>query len=136
MPDLDEQPRVDKLARPKLVRLVVKIRLELDRAGGLQDLVVDQAEHALIQLNRIILAIGENCEWRLGLLLLLLDLWQARLGQREDQRNRMKLRDDDEAVGIRRADNVADVDLTNADHAVDRRRQTRVAELHLRRVNQ
>jgi len=100
MPDIDEQPRVDKLARPELVRLVVKIRLELDRAGGLQDLVVDQAEHALIQLDRIILAVGKNRERRLGALLLLLDLRQARLGQREYQRNRMKLRDDDEAVGI------------------------------------
>src|SRR5258707_8972725 len=114
MPRLDEQPRVDKLARPEPVRLVVTIRLELDRTGGLEDLVVDQAEHALIQLDRIVLVVGENRERRLGFLLLLLDLWQARLRQREDQRNRMELRDDDETVGIRRADDVADVDLTNA----------------------
>ena len=39
MPRIDEQPRVDELARPELVRLVGKIRLELDRARGLQDLV-------------------------------------------------------------------------------------------------
>src|SRR5437899_11939667 len=136
MPRLNEQPRVDKLARPELVRLVVKIRLELDRAGGLQDLVVDEAEQALIQLDRIILIVGKNRERRLGFLLLLLDLWQARLGQREDQRNRMQLRDDDEAVGIRRADDVADVDLTNADHAIDGRRQARVAQLYLRGINQ
>src|SRR5438445_10287292 len=100
MPGIDEQPRVDKLARPELVRLVVKIRLELDRAGGLQDLVVDEAEHALIQLDRIILAVGENLERRLCVLLLLLNFRQIGLGQREYQRNRMKLRDDDEAVGI------------------------------------
>src|SRR5712675_1869960 len=136
MPRLDEQPRVDKLARPEPVRLVVKIRLELDRTGGLEDLVVDQAEHALIQLDRIVLVVGENRERRLDFLLLLLDLWQARLGQREDQRNRMELRDDDETVGIRRADDVPDVDLTNAGYAIDRRRQARVAELHLRGVNQ
>jgi hypothetical protein len=34
------------------------------------------------------------------------------------------------------ADDVADIDLTNADHAIDRRRQARVAELHLRSFNQ
>src|SRR3982074_887157 len=44
MPRIDEQSRVDKLARPQPVRIVVKIRLELYRAGGLQDLVVDEAE--------------------------------------------------------------------------------------------
>ena len=31
MPGIDEQPRVDELARPQPVRLVGKIRLELDR---------------------------------------------------------------------------------------------------------
>ena len=59
-----------------------------------------------------------------------------RLRQREDQRNRIELRDDDEAVRSRRTDDVADVDLTNPDHAIDRRGQARVAELHLRGVDQ
>src|ERR1700676_4673913 len=35
MPCIDEQPRIDELARPEPVRLVGKIRLELDRTGGL-----------------------------------------------------------------------------------------------------
>ena len=76
MPCIDEQPRVDEFARPEPARLVGKIRLELDRAGGLQDLVVDEAEHALIQLDRVVLAVGEDRERRLGFLLLLLDLRQ------------------------------------------------------------
>src|SRR6266478_8120793 len=121
MPRVDQQPRVDKFAGPELVRAVAKIRLELDRAGSLQDLVVDEAEHAFIQLDRIVLVVGENLQRRLGVLLLLLNLRQTRLRKREYQRNRMKLRDDDEAVGVRRADDVTDVDLTNANHAVDRR---------------
>ena len=136
VPGIDEQSRVDELARPEPARLVGKIGLELDRAGGLQDLVVDEAEHALIQQRRIILIVGKDRERRLGLLLLLLDLRQDRLRKREDQRNRIELRDDDEAVRGRRADDVADVDLTNPDHAIDRRRQARVAELHLRRIDQ
>jgi len=73
VPCIDEQPRVDELARPEFVRLVGKIRLELDRSGCLQDLVIHEAEHALTQFHRIILAIGENRERRLGLFLLLLD---------------------------------------------------------------
>jgi hypothetical protein len=106
MARIDEQPRIDKLARPELLRLVGKIRLELDRAGSLQDLVVDEAKLALIQQDRIVLVIGKDRERRLGVLLLLLDLRQARLRQREYQRNRIELRDDDEPVGIRRASDV------------------------------
>src|ERR1700722_12265233 len=37
MPCIDEQPRVDEFARPQLLRLVGKIRLELDRTCFLQD---------------------------------------------------------------------------------------------------
>jgi len=54
--------------------LLEKIRLELDRSRCLQDLVVDEAEHALIQQGRIVLAVGENRKGSLVLLLLLLDL--------------------------------------------------------------
>jgi len=97
-PCIDEQPRIDELARPKPVRCVDKIRLELDRARGLQDLVVDEAEHALIEQGRIVLAVGENRERGLGFLLLLLDLRQNRFRESEDQRDRIDLRDDDEAV--------------------------------------
>src|SRR5712691_11377796 len=128
MPCIDEQPRVDELARPEPVRLVGKIRLELDRPGCLQDLVVDEAELALIQLNRIILAVGQNRERVLGFLLLLLDLRQNRFRESEDERNRIELRDDDEAIRARWADDVSHVDLTNSDHPIDRRGQTREAE--------
>src|ERR1700716_2137100 len=89
MSRIEEQPRVDELAWPELVRRVRKIRLELDRAGCLQDLVVDEAEYALIQQGRIVLGVGKDRERRLGFLLLLLDSRQARLPQREYQRKRM-----------------------------------------------
>jgi hypothetical protein len=64
MSRIEEQPRVDELARPELVRRVGEIRLELDRAGCLQDLVVDEAEYALIQQGRIVLGVGEDRERR------------------------------------------------------------------------
>jgi hypothetical protein len=44
--------------------------------GGLQDLVVNEAERPFIQLDRIVLAVGKDRERRLGFLLLLLDLQQ------------------------------------------------------------
>src|ERR1700730_15352037 len=116
--------------------LVGKIRLELDRAGRLQDLVVNEAEHALIQLDRIVLAIGENRERPLCLLLPLLNLRQIGLRERKYQRNRLDLSDDDEPIRVRGGNDIAYVDLTNADDAIDRRRQPRVAELHLRRFDE
>src|SRR6202035_5368528 len=120
---------------PQLVGFVGKIRLELDRAGGLYDLVVDEAELAFTQLDRIVLAVGENREGRLGLLLLLLNLRQNGLRQREYQRDRLDLRDDYQAVRVCRVDDIAEVDLSNACHSVDRRRQPGVAQLHVRRFD-
>src|SRR5271169_2335242 len=114
------------------MRLVGKIRLELDRAGSLHDLVVDEAEVTFIQLDPIVLAVGENLERALGLLLLLLNLRENRLRERKYQRDRFDLRDDNEPVGVRRMDDVANVDLPNADHSIYRRSQPCVAELHVR----
>src|SRR5260370_28654326 len=51
MPRIEQQPYADEFARPQPMRRVGKFRLELDRAGRLQNLVVDQRELALVQLN-------------------------------------------------------------------------------------
>src|ERR1700752_5116321 len=85
MPRLEEEPRVDELARPEAMRFVGKIGLELDRSSRLQDLIVDEAERALIQLDPTVLAVGQHRERRLSLFLLLLNLRQSRLRQREYQ---------------------------------------------------
>src|SRR5262245_8672633 len=113
------------------MHLVGEVRLELDRARRLQDFVVDEAEAATIKLDFVVLAVGNNRQRRLALQLLLLDLRQQRLRQGEDQGNRFDLRDDHDAVGIGRGDNVADVNLANARDAVDWRGQPRVAQLRL-----
>ena len=62
-----------------------------------------------------------------------LDLRQFRLRQREDQRDRFDLRDHDEAVGVGRMDDVADIDLPHAGDPGNRRSQPGVAELDLGR---
>src|SRR5205814_2631859 len=71
---------------------------DLDGPGRLHDLIIDKAERALIELDLVVLAIGDNRERRLRLQLLLLDLRQVGLGKREDHRDRFDLRDDDEAI--------------------------------------
>src|SRR4051794_32125713 len=109
--------------------LVWKIRLEPNRAGRLQDLIIDEHELAFIEINRAVLAVGEHRKRRFGLLLLLLDLRQVRLRERENQRDRLDLRDDHEPTRVGGMDDVANIDLTQADNAVDRGRQSRVAEL-------
>src|ERR1019366_729673 len=116
--------------------LVWKVGLESYRASGLQDLIVDETKHALAQLDRTVLTIGENGERPLGLLLLLLNLRQIRLWEREYQRNRLDLRDDHEPVGVCRMDDVPPVDLTDAGDTINRRRQSRVAKLHVRGVDE
>src|SRR4029077_2562844 len=45
---------------------------------------------------------------------------------------RLELRDEHDAVRILRTDDVADVDLADAGHTIDRRSQPRVAELYIR----
>ena len=76
---VEEQPDIDELARPKPVGGVGELRLEPDRAGGLQDLVVHQGELALVELDRVVLAVGEHRERALRHLFLnfrQVGLWQ------------------------------------------------------------
>ena len=134
MPGLEQQPCVDELARPEPMRRIGKIGLELDRAGGLQDLIVDEGELAFVELDLVVVAIGEDRQRPLGHLLL--NLRQVGLRQREDHRDRLDLGDHDEAVGVGRVDDVADIDLPYAGDPVDRRGQPGVVELHLGRFDQ
>jgi hypothetical protein len=83
----------------------------------------------LVELDLVVLAIGQDRELSLGHLLL--DLRQISLGQGEDHRDRLELRHHDQAVGIGRMNDVADIELLDSGHAVDRGGDARVAELHL-----
>ena len=96
------------------------------RAGGLQDLVVDKCELALVELDLVVLAVGKDRERAFGHLLLL-NFRQVGLRQGEDHRDRLDLGDDDEAVGVGRMDDVADIDLPHAGDPIDRRGELRVA---------
>ncbi len=114
---VEQQPHVDQLARPEPVRGVGELGLEADRAGRLQDLVVDERELAGIELHRIVLAIGLDRELPLGHLVL--NARQVRLRQSEDHRDRLDLRDHHQAVRVGGMDDVADIDLAHAGDPVD-----------------
>src|SRR6185295_14226808 len=134
-PGLEQQPRIDELARPKAVHLVGEVCLELDRTGGLDDLVVDETQRSLVELYAVVLVVGDNGQRTFGLDLMILNLRQDLLRKREDQRNRLDLRDYDHATGARWGDDIAHVDLADASDAIDRRSQARIAELQLGRVD-
>ena len=51
---VDQQPDVDELARPELELAVGKFSLELDGAGGLVDLIVDDPELALLDCRLVV----------------------------------------------------------------------------------
>ena len=81
---VDEQPHVDELPRPKLQVGVGEFRLQLDRAGGLIDLVVDDLQRAAVDDGLVVGAEGVDRQRTLreGLV----DLRQLLLRQREDNR--------------------------------------------------
>src|SRR5258707_1270804 len=95
-----------------------KLCLEPYRAGGLQDLIVDKREFALIELDLAVLAVGKNRELSVTLQFLLLNFWEVGLRQCKYHRNRLDLRDDHEPVDVGRMNDVTHVDLADAGNAV------------------
>src|SRR4029077_1773862 len=59
MPRVDQQPRVHELAWPQQMLLIGKLGSQPDRTGGLNNLVIDEVECALIELLAV-LAIDED----------------------------------------------------------------------------
>ena len=85
----EQQTRVYQLAGPEQAPRIWKSCTQTDGARGLDDLVVDQQQLALIELDFLVLAVGENLDG--AFLHLLLDFGKRGLGQREDQRDRLDL---------------------------------------------
>ena len=67
VPRFQQQSCIHQFTWPQPVRGVGKFGLDLDRAGGLQDFVVDEIDFALVELDLVVLAVGENrqrlCGW-------------------------------------------------------------------------
>ena len=60
MPRIDQEPYADELARPQPMGRIWKLCLEPYRTGGLQDLIVDKRELALIELDLPVLAVRQK----------------------------------------------------------------------------
>ena len=130
MAGVDDQPAVDEVARPKFQPFIGKIGFQLDRPGGLVDHVVHHGNRSTIQLRRVVLCQRDHRHMRdpkIELAAL------HRLGRhREDDRDRPQLRDHHDRGALRRAHEIADIDLPDADATIDRRHDGSEAELCLR----
>src|SRR3981189_910329 len=107
-----------------------KVSSQSDTSRGLHGFVVDEIETTFIELDRVVLTVSLYLECPIGQGLL--NLWEVGLRQGEDHRDRLDLRDHDKAIRVGWMNDVADVDLSYAGHSIDRRSESRIAELRLR----
>ncbi len=126
---VDAHAHVDELVGEQRRVLVGELRAQLDGAGGVVDGVVHRHQRAVGEqvglaavpgLHRQLVA-GLQPGHHLG---------QGVFGQGVDDGDRVDLRDDDDAGGVRRVDDVARVHLAQADAARHRRCDARVRQLH------
>ncbi len=114
---------------------VGKLGLEFGCPCRLCDLVVDEEKPALVELDLVVLAVGDHLHR--GLSPSGPESAAGRfLRKRKDQGNRLDLCDHDETVGIRRMNDVADVDLPDACYSRDGRGQAGVAQLNFCLIDQ
>ena len=112
------------------LRLVGKLRAQLDRSGGRIDLAVEGLQRAVGDLVGAA-AIERGRRQHRAALQPLRDRLQIVLGHREQHADRLQLRDDDDAVGVARRDVVALVDLAQSDAAVERRQDVAILQVDL-----
>ena len=109
--------------------VVGKQRLEADRSRGRVDLTIDRLQCTARELTRIA-AVPRG--YRQGAAMHpLQQRGHVILRQREHHGDRLELRHHHQAVGLGRRDEVADVDLLQADPAVDRRDDVTVGQIEL-----
>src|ERR1700704_6387199 len=125
---VDQRANPHELAGPESLVGVGETCLQADRAGGLVDLFVEHAELALGQLLLVVLIPGAGRDRSAQHSFAHIE--QALLRQRENDRRRSNLGDDGQRVRIAGADDVAAVELSQPDPAIDRGYDRGVAELN------
>ena len=116
---VDQELHIDELAGPELQAFIGKLGLELHRAGGLVDLVVDHHELAAVDHGAVVVA--ERLHAQRALRERPVDLGELLLGQGEDDCDRPDLGDDHDPRGVDRMDDVAGIDQPQSGAAGDRR---------------
>src|ERR1700739_445969 len=116
-----------ELSRPQPLIGIGEFRLELDGAGGLVDLIVDEKQMTHGQLFFVVLVKSEDSD--LSIEHRLAHRAEFVLRQREYHRGALDLVQNGERPDVVSVDNIADIDLAESHHAVDRRRYGRKIKL-------
>ena len=114
---LERQPDVDELLREQHALVVIEHGAQLQRARGGVDLVVGVGQRSVIQQGGEGAIVGGSHQL-LAAVQPLHDLAQAVLGDGEQYRHRLQLRDHDDRGRIG-ADDVAEIDLAQPDASGD-----------------
>ena len=133
-PRLDRHPHVDELVGEERAVGIGELGLELDGARRRVDLVVRGQQPAAAELFLLGPVVGVDRDAIAGAQ----PLHHARqriLGNRKHDADRLQLRDHDDAVGVRRAHDVAGIHQAQADAAADRGDHAGMRELQLRVVD-
>ena len=132
---VDQHTGIDELIREQGMVGICKLRLEFHGPGAGVDLVVDREKGAGGKPVFLCAVIGIHRR-----LVATLQFFHNRryvvFRDREQDRDRLQLRDHHQAAGVAGAHDVAGIDLTQAEAPTDRRGDTRVAQLQLRIVDQ
>lgn len=124
---VEQKTRLHELIRPKLALTIQQLRLQTKRRDLLIDLVVDDRERSRAEQRAAITAIGFDT--RLASLPHLIHAHKIILQKREDDRDRIELHKDDNAVRIDRINDVARIDETDTNNAIDRQLDVRVVHV-------
>ena len=127
-PLLQDKADVDELVREEGAILVFEDGLGLDSPGGGVYLIVDCQERAAGKVSGLGAVEGFDNELA-ALAETLEDGGELVFRKREDHGDGLQLRDNEEAVGVGRMDDVAGVHLAQADDAVDGRRDSGVGDV-------
>src|SRR5208337_1383347 len=127
---IDEQLGVDELIWKQRVVLVGKGRLELDRAGGLIDLVVGREQGSGREFVLEVMIVSRDRQLAVGLHRGL-EAWQIVLRNTEINRDRLQLRDHRETGRVGRMNDIARVHQPEPNPARDRRSDAAINQLKL-----
>ena len=126
---LQEQPYIHKLVRPKLGISIFKHRLQPSRPGCLVNLIVDCQQAPGCQLSLVVATISLNHERSRSHMLR--DRRQLILWQRKENGNRLQLGDDQHRICVGSVHDVARVDESNSYAPRNRRGNVAIGNLQL-----
>src|SRR5205807_1548369 len=129
-----EQVHVYELIGKKSVVGIVEDGLQLVSAGGRIDFVIDSEQLASGNLPRVVAVVGIHGEMNSGAELAA-DLGKLVLRKAEEHGDGLKLRDDDETIGIVGVHDISRVNEAQADAAIDGSGDPAISELKFGIVN-